>query len=81
MKFEKCVYISGFLKLGHIILCVIILLLGAVAGMQVLNNFSKKMSAKQISALKEWGTCLPEKLFKKKTHKLADKCKQVRQEC
>jgi len=56
---------------------VFVVLLGAVVAMQVLNNCSKKLSAKQVTALKELGTCLPEKSFKKKTNKLTDKCKQV----
>ena len=56
-------------------LCVFI---GAADAMQKLNNFSKKFSMKQVTALKEMSTCLPEKNFKKSTNKLIDRCKQVK---
>ena len=53
-------------------------LIGAVAALQKLNQFSKKFSMKQITSLKELGSCLPEKSFKKSASKLTDRCKQVK---
>lgn len=50
---------------------------GAVAAIQKLNNLSKKFSMKQVTALKQMSSCLPEKNFKKSTSKLTDRCKQV----
>ena len=49
----------------------------AVSAVQKLNNLSKKFSMKQVAALKEMSSCLPEKSFKKSTSKLIDRCKQV----
>lgn len=52
--------------------------IGAVVALQKLNNLSKKFSMKQVTALKEMSTCLPEKNFKKNTNKLIERCKQVK---
>ena len=52
--------------------------IGAAIALQKLNNLSKKFSVKQVTALKEMSSCLPEKNFKKSTSKLIDRCKQVK---
>ena len=53
-------------------------LIGVVAALQKLDQFSKKISIKQLATLKEMGSILPEKSFKKTTSKLTDRYKQVK---